>query len=190
MPRVVLGTRDTEIIQTSSRSSDSSRWGQMWRKRTRTHTHLKKSVANETIQLNSTNSVLTGAKQMARGRGVGQVLLITDTPPPPAKQLASGKITWHMLNASGQKDTEKSWRAIRQTRSYKLFKQIIALTTWGESLFLLFFVVLSASQVSSPVSDPGLPGGRLPARPPESQAGLATLSLLPQTFNDKSSTRW
>lgn len=43
-------------------------------------TQLEKTVANETIQLNSTNTAcLPCAKQMARRIGLGKAVLLTDS---------------------------------------------------------------------------------------------------------------
>lgn len=76
MPRVVFGNGDTDITQTLP-GAHSLVWLMGKDVERRNPTHLEKSVANETIQLNSTKSKCSQVPSRW-GIGLGQVLLLTD----------------------------------------------------------------------------------------------------------------
>lgn len=98
MPRVVFGTGDTDSTLPGAHSL-------VWLMRKdvegRNPTHLEKSVANETIQLKSTNSECS---QVPSRWGIGWARSCSSRIP---KQLANSPTTWHISSASWQKDTEK-----------------------------------------------------------------------------------
>lgn len=74
MPRVVFGTGDTD---TTLPGAHSLVWLMRKDVEGRNPTHLEKSVANETIQLNSTNSECSQVPSRW-GIRLGQLLLLTD----------------------------------------------------------------------------------------------------------------
>lgn len=99
-PAVVLGTGATQLIQTSSKRSQSGLVGGDRCGGKENLAHLGQSVANATIRLNSANSERSHVPSRWQG-GVGWARPRSAQTP---KQLANGTITWHMRGLRGRKN--------------------------------------------------------------------------------------
>lgn len=159
----------------------------MWKKKK--PTHLEKSVANETIQLHSTNSEFSQVPSRWQGAQGWARSCSSQTP----KQLANGQTTQHVSSASWQKDRKvmKGHQTDKQPDHVKPLNKSLPEQPEEKVCFAQFSCCRQPPKCQVHFLDPrGLPDCRLPDPAlKESQAGLAPLTLLPQTFKNKSSTR-